>query len=261
MNRYQRAREMAGFTQRELANLIGVKPAVVSRYEDESDNRIVPPLNRIQAIAKVCGVPVSFLTDPKRLYMLDDEQAKRFREEISAYNDSLKHWPEETESAYGTKHPFLYMLKDRWEPAIEDVEYVERKFGIKGKYIINKYVVNRAEADRQIEENDRQTVSEKKTYSTPSKIFQYFLEQNDTVVTYSDANALSMDGIIVIESDQGLELYLNISNVDFDIIESVITIVNKNRRKEQEMHEFEAMVENGVDIKKPPQDQEDPEAE
>ena len=261
MNRYQRAREMAGYTQKELATKLGLKPAVISRYEsEEATVHITPSVERAKEIAEICSVSVSFLTDEKKLYYLDDEQAARFREEISTYNDGLKHWPEETEACYGTTHPFLYMLKDRWKPTVEDVEYVQRKFGIQGKYILNKYVVNRAAASKQIKDYNDKTAVERTTYTTASKVIDYFWARKEESIGFTDAQALILDGVIIIEKDGVDELYLNITDVDYDIVESVITIVNKNRRKEQENREWKELMERAFsEEEKPPQNPEDPE--
>lgn len=227
MNRFQRTREMAGFTQVELSDIIGVKHSVISRYEDESSmHKIAPPLSRIEQIAQACDVQISFLTDPQELHPLNDEQRERFREAVSSYNDGLQRLPNETKAAYGTTHPFLYMLKGRWEPTVEDVEYVEKKFGIQGKYILNEYTVNVTEAEKQLKENLGPELFE---------ITDYFYK-NGFFISLEEAKLLATEGVIVSEKDGNKNLYLDISGIEIDAILALVTLANKSKK-----------------IKKPPQ--------
>lgn len=52
------ARRNKNLTQKELAEMIGVNFSIISRYENET---IVPPANRILAIADALGVSVDYL--------------------------------------------------------------------------------------------------------------------------------------------------------------------------------------------------------
>ena len=132
MNKYRRARERSGYTQKELGAIIGVEPSVISRYElDTAKNCIVPPTERKESIASACGIPLDFLenTNPALTVELDIGQKARFNHAVQLLNQGLSAHPEETKIQYGNAHPFMYLLKERWTPIIEDVYYLAMRFG------------------------------------------------------------------------------------------------------------------------------------
>ena len=132
MNKYRRARERAGFTQKELSKMIGVEPSVISRYELEGEsNSITPPQARRENLARACGIDIEFLenNNPKLKSELTLEQKARFRKEIENLAEKYKHHPDYVRLQFGNSHPFQYMLKERWIPIVEDVYYLSAVFG------------------------------------------------------------------------------------------------------------------------------------
>ncbi len=55
--RIRMARDVAGFTQEQLAERVGCKPVQVSRWETNAQQ---PKIDRLEAIAAALGRPVSF---------------------------------------------------------------------------------------------------------------------------------------------------------------------------------------------------------
>ncbi len=263
MNRYKRVREMAGFTQKELAQLVGLKPAAISRYEDEGSNNVIPPLVRIEQIAKVCSVPISFLTDPKPLLPLNDEQSKRFRQSIKSYNDALKRWPEESVATYGTNHPFLYMLKDRWLPTLEDVQYISRKFGIDAFLILHTEMPSNSDINSALGAYAQRSDQPRKIsfFDNPKKIIETINQKGlkKYPVSIDEATRLIMSGVVVLSDDTGEDLYLRLDDLDFDTINALTVLSQKNKqtRKEQERMEWIEMLSE----REPSQDPADHEKE
>lgn len=132
MNKYRRARERAGFTQKELSKMIGVEPSVISRYELEGESSsITPPQARRESLALACGVELDFLenNNPQLKSELTIEQRARFRKEVESLAEKYGHHPEQLMIQFGNKHPFQYLLKERWVPIVEDVYYLSKVFG------------------------------------------------------------------------------------------------------------------------------------
>ena len=241
MNNYQRAREMAGFTQKELAAKIGVKSGIISRYEAESDLAVIPPFPRIKAIANACGVPISFLTDQQDLHPLNAEQSKRLKQELLKLNDALYLVPDETTTTYGTTHPFLYMLKERWEFTVEDLEYIRRRYGIMSNNILHDELPE-PDAVRAVWKDGRlDDFQDAKISHSPDDILSYVANSGMSFRHFAseDAANLSLCGIVVVMVEGKSDLYLNLDDLDMDTINALVTLSRKN--------------------KKPPQDPEDPE--
>ena len=254
MNRFQRAREMAGFTQKELSEKIGVKPPIISRYEDEGEKRIIPPLNRINMISDVCGVPVSFLTDPIPLKPLTDEQADRFRNELRVRNEVFQKWQDETEASYGTKHPFLYMLKDRWVFTEYDVHYVCDRYGMDELLILNTELPSESDINARIKETmyrDKNGNIIVKSTADSFEAIRSYLFSHGYLVNDTDAKLFEECGVKVISEDNGKHLYLNIDNVDPEAIRAIIVLI----KQAQKYHDEQLPRPKN----KPPQDTEDPE--
>lgn len=232
MNRFQRAREMAGYTQKELSAKIGVKPPIISRYEDEGEKQIVPPLARIMAISEACGVSMSFLTDTSPLTPLNDEQARRFKEELMRYNKTFMSWPEEVAASYGTQHPFLYMLKDRWKPTLEDLQYISRRFGIDTLHILKTELPSSSVIRSALETSGGDVGSKKivEVLDTPDTLAKYLEERglSQYHISLEDAESLILCGVKILVSDEGKELYLKIDDLDLESIEAIVTLSRKN---------------------------------
>ena len=240
MNRFQRAREMAGYTQKELAEKIGLKPGIISRYEAESDSAVIPPFSRMQAIADACDLPISFLTDPNLVFSpLNEEQAARFKREIAARKAVLSHWPEETVSNYGTTHPFLYMLKDRWEPTLEDVHYVSKRYGIDSSLILNTVLPSETDLEAKLNEQLNILKQSFKSDENGNVIltipdFQFiqietYLYNKGFVVNEIDAKLFEESGIKVIDENNEKHLYLKIDDLDPAVIKALIILVKSNQ--------------------------------
>lgn len=244
MNNYQRAREMAGFTQKELAAKIGVKPGIISRYEAESDLAVIPPLPRIKAIAEACGVSVNFLTDPDYpLGELDDEQRRRFKQEIRLKDHILQKWKDETEASYGTAHPFLYMLKDRWIPTIFDVDYVCKKFGMERLLILNTELPAESDLNERIQSrwnsaSNKISPDENGIFTLKIPDFQFvqietFLYNKGYIVNETEAKLFEESGIKVIDESGSKHLYMNVDNVAPDVLKALIVLINSSKMPPQ----------------------------
>ncbi len=49
------ARKEAGFTQKQVAEILGIKASTYSRYEAENETNIVPPVERLKTLNKLFG--------------------------------------------------------------------------------------------------------------------------------------------------------------------------------------------------------------
>lgn len=247
---------MAGFTQKELAEKIGLKPGIISRYELENESAVIPPFPRIKAIAEACGLPVSFLTDPKPLHPLDKDQAIRFKNELKARADIYRHHPGETEACYGNEHPFLYMLKERWVPTESDVNYVCKRHGLDKLLILNTDLPAASDLNERIKETmyrDENGMIIVKSNAESFERIRSFLFNQGFLISDTDAKLFEECGVKVINEDDGSHLYLNIDNIDPEAIRAIIVLT-----KQAEKYHDEALSRQ---TKNPPQDQEDPEAE
>ena len=135
MNRYQRARERSGFTQKEFGELIGVEPSVISRYEtDIIKNAIVPSKERRERMAAICGISLEFLENdnPKMKAPLTLTQSAKFREFLKEESNLVNLMQKDVViQIYGNVHPFRYLMRERWKPIVEDVYYFGFRLGRK----------------------------------------------------------------------------------------------------------------------------------
>ena len=82
------ARKRAGLTQEQLATAIGVKRAVISKYETGA---IEPSISQLQKIAAVLNIPLSSLLDlPEYDGLLREEHVKRITEALEETQGSLE---------------------------------------------------------------------------------------------------------------------------------------------------------------------------
>lgn len=74
--RIRNARKQAGYTQVQLATLLGVNRATISKYEN---GEITPPIEQLELMAKHFGVPLSLLVTgkteiiPGRLWIVEKD--------------------------------------------------------------------------------------------------------------------------------------------------------------------------------------------
>ena len=251
---------MAGFTQVELSEIIGVKHSVISRYEDDnSAHKIEPPLSRVNQIAKACGLPVSFFTDlkhPVERSVLAEEQAARFKNELKSRADIYRHHPGETKACYGNEHPFLYILKERWAPTEYDVNYVCNRHGLDKLLILNTDLPVASDINEKIKETmyrDENGMIIVRSNAESFERIRSFLFNQGFLISDTDAKLFEECGVKVINEDDGSHLYLNIDNIDPEAIRAIIVLT-----KQAEKYHNEALSRQ---TKNPPQDQEDPEAE
>jgi len=72
-------RTIAGMTQENLAELMYVKNTLISQYES---NATLPPLDKLQEMAKLLGTTVGYLVDGFEITISDED-----REMLSAFNN------------------------------------------------------------------------------------------------------------------------------------------------------------------------------
>lgn len=113
--RLKEAREAMGYTQRTLANQVGITPASLSAYEKDGKN---PSLNVAAEIAKACGVSLDWLCG------IDEGkyEMKTYADVISALAEAGKHVYikiEEKESEEDTKR-VLYFGNSIIQTFLED---------------------------------------------------------------------------------------------------------------------------------------------
>ena len=218
MNKYRRARERAGFTQKELSALIGVEASVLSRYElDGEANKINPPEERKRAIADFCGISYEFLEDesPSMMELLSVEQKARFTE-IVKHLDRVINKPH---ILCGNPHPFRYLVKARWIPIVQDAAYIDRFRDIlpnsNSTYILMG-----------------STDSEPDLTLAGSKEADEFLNEKlrDNEKNTLMRTVLHSDETRIIEENGEKHLFLNIDDIDPEIQQALLILVRTSKK-------------------------------
>lgn len=221
MNKYRRARERAGFTQKELSALIGVEASVLSRYElDEESNRINPPEERKRAIAEYCGIPLDFLEEenPKWMETLSVEQKARFIEVVKNLEQIINR-----PLLYGNPHPFRYLLKPRWVPIVQDAFYIDLRFHDVLPTSNSTYILEGdLGGNPDISPEDR--LEYERTAAKREVEEEYFS------TLHSD---LRSAGARLVYRSDGKYLDINVDNIDPDILHALLVLIRVSKKASQ----------------------------
>lgn len=290
MNKYKRARQRAGYTQKELSAIIGVEASVLSRYElDEEHNKITPPEERKKAIADACGITLEFLEDerPNMMSLLTIEQKARFVEVVRFLDQNIN----KPHEICGNTHPFRYLLKARWVPIVQDAAYLDL-FREVTHYVPSQYILmgNNLDLDSNVNPEDRlasEKLLEEKCREEDLALLSESLQNDcDTRIIEEDGikrHYINIDGIdpyvqkalllLVKTSKKANQKGLSITPVKghedtFDVWEKAYETPDGSSSSswaigmDMTVDEVEKLVDTYTPEKEnPPQDQEDPEAE
>lgn len=288
MNKYKRARQRAGYTQKELSNIIGVEASVLSRYElDAEHNKITPPEERKKAIADACGITLEFLEDeqPDRMSLLTIEQKARFAEVVRLLDQKIN----KPQEICGNTHPFRYLLKARWVPIVQDALYLDL-FSKIIPYVPSQYILlgSNSTLDNNLSPEDRLAVNK--------LLDEKHREEDRMLLAESLQNGCDTK---IIEEDGIKRHYINIDGIDPYVQKALLLLVKTSKKANQKgltitpvkghedtfdvwekvsddaygssawaigmdmtADEAEKLIDNYIPEKEePPQDPEDPEAE